>query len=226
MIYNNIIAAKFISRPNRFIAEVEIDGKIEIAHVKNTGRCKELLINGATVYVQMSDNSSRKTNFDLISVVKNGLLINMDSQAPNKVFGEWVAGGNFIKDIDLIKPECKYGNSRFDYYIEGDGRKIFAEIKGVTLEENGVVMFPDAPTERGLKHIKELCKCVKSGYEAYIFFIIQMENCKFFMPNRVTHPEFADMLNFARKNGVNIRALNCLVNPDELKINKEIEIKL
>ena len=174
MKYENIIKARFISRPNRFIAEVEIDENIEIAHVKNTGRCKELLTEGTTVYVQKSDNQARKTKYDLITVVKNGMLINMDSQAPNKVFGEWVSQGNFAADVDLIKPECKYGKSRFDFYIEAGDRKIFAEIKGVTLEEEGIAMFPDAPTERGIKHIKELCECVKNGYEGYIFFIIQI----------------------------------------------------
>ena len=226
MKYENIIKARFISRPNRFIAEVEIDGNIEIAHVKNTGRCKELLTEGTTVYVQKSDNPARKTKYDLITVVKNGMLINMDSQAPNKVFGEWVSQGNFAADVDLIKPECKYGNSRFDFYIEAGGRKIFAEIKGVTLEEEGIVMFPDAPTERGVKHIKELCECVKNGYEGYIFFIIQMEQCKYFTPNKATHPEFAEALKKARECGVNIKAMNCNVTKDELIILKEVEIKL
>ena len=226
MKYENIIKARFISRPNRFIAEVEIDGNIEIAHVKNTGRCKELLMEGTTVYVQKSDNPARKTKYDLITVVKNGMLINMDSQAPNKVFGEWVSQGNFAADVDLIKPECKYGNSRFDFYIEAGGRKIFAEIKGVTLEEEGIVMFPDAPTERGIKHIKELCECVKNGYEGYIFFIIQMEQCKYFTPNKATHPEFAEALKKARECGVNIKAMNCNVTKDELIILKEVEIKL
>ncbi len=226
MKYKNIIKAKFISRPNRFIAYVEIDGKVEIAHVKNTGRCKELLTDGATVYVQKSDNPLRKTKYDLITVEKNKMLINMDSQAPNKVFEEWVKQGNFVSNINLIKPECKYGNSRFDFYIEADERKIFAEIKGVTLEENGVVMFPDAPTERGVKHIKELCDCVSNGYEGYIFFVIQMEKCKYFTPNKVTHPEFAEALKFASKCGVNIKALNCTVESDELKILNEVEIRL
>lgn len=226
MKYENIIKARFISRPNRFIAEVEIDGNIEIAHVKNTGRCKELLTEGTTVYVQKSDNPARKTKYDLITVVKNGMLINMDSQAPNKVFGEWVSQGNFAADVDLIKPECKYGNSRFDFYIEAGGRKIFAEIKGVTLEEAGIVMFPDAPTERGVKHIKELCECIKNGYEGYIFFIIQMEQCKYFTPNKATHPEFTEALKKASECGVNIKAMNCNVTEDELKILKEVEIKL
>lgn len=226
MKYENIIKARFISRPNRFISEVEIDGNIEIAHVKNTGRCKELLMEGTTVYVQKSDNPARKTKYDLITVVKNGMLINMDSQAPNKVFGEWVSQGNFAADVDLIKPECKYGNSRFDFYIEAGGRKIFAEIKGVTLEEEGIVMFPDAPTERGVKHIKELCECVKNGYEGYIFFIIQMEQCKYFTPNKATHHEFAEALKKASECGVNIKAMNCNVTKDELIILKEVEIKL
>ena len=226
MKYENIIKAKFISRPNRFIAEVEIDGNTEIAHVKNTGRCKELLMEGTTIYVQKSDNPARKTKYDLITVVKNGMLINMDSQAPNKVFGEWVSQGNFAADVDLIKPECKYGNSRFDFYIEAGGRKIFAEIKGVTLEEEGIVMFPDAPTERGIKHIKELCECVKNGYEGYIFFIIQMEQCKYFTPNKATHIEFAEALKKASECGVNIKAMNCNVTKDALIILKEVEIKL
>lgn len=226
MIYDNIKTGRFISRPNRFIANIEIDGKAEVCHVKNTGRCKELLTDGATVYVQKSDNPLRKTKYDLITVEKNKMLINMDSQAPNKVFEEWVKQENFTSNISLIKPECKYGNSRFDFYLEADGRKIFAEIKGVTLEENGVVMFPDAPTERGVKHIKELCECVGKGYEGFIFFVIQMEKCKYFTPNKLTHPEFAEALKFASKCGVNIKALNCRVAFDELKILSEVEIRL
>lgn len=226
MKYDNILPAVFISRPNRFIAEVEIEGNCEISHVKNTGRCRELLTEGAKVYVQRADNPQRKTKYDLISVYKGQELINIDSQAPNKVFGEWVSGGGFIKNISLIKPECKYKNSRFDFYIEADERKIFAEIKGVTLEENGIVMFPDAPTERGVKHIRELCECVETGYEAYIFFIVQMKHCRFFTPNRITHPEFADALIEAEKKGVNIKALNCIVKHDELKIDKYVEVRL
>ncbi len=226
MKYDNILPARFISRPNRFIAEIELDGKKEICHVKNTGRCNELLIPNAKIFVQYSDNPARKTKYDLISVFKGHRLINMDSQAPNKVFGEWVESGNFIRGITKIKPECKYKNSRFDFYIEVGERKIFAEIKGVTLEENGVVMFPDAPTERGVKHINELCECIKDGYEAYVFFIIQMKNCAFFTPNRTTHAEFAEALIEAEKLGVNIEALNCTVTDDELLIDKAVEIRL
>lgn len=226
MKYNNILSANFISRQNRFIAEIEINGKREICHVKNTGRCKELLTPNARIYVQYSDSPTRKTKYDLISVLKGNTLINIDSQAPNKIFGEWVRDGEFLPNITKIKPECKYKNSRFDFYIEADKRKIFAEIKGVTLEKNGVVMFPDAPTERGVKHIKELCECIGEGYEAYVFFIIQMSDCKFFTPNRITHPAFADALLEAEKSGVNIRALDCFVTADELTVNKPVEIRL
>ena len=226
MQYDNILPAVFISRPNRFIAEIEIDGKPEICHVKNTGRCKELLTEGARLYVQKSDKPERKTKYDLISVIKGDLLINMDSQAPNKVFGEWVSNGNFIKDVTLLKPECKYENSRFDFYIEAGERKIFAEIKGVTLENNGIAMFPDAPTQRGVKHVKELSECVRDGYEAYIFFIIQMKHCRYFTPNRITHPEFAKALAEAEENGVNIIALDCTVTPDELNIDSYVDVRL
>ena len=172
MKYENIKKAKFINRPNRFIAHIEIDGKEEVAHVKNTGRCKELLTEGATVYVSESDNPERKTRYDLVKVIKGDRLINMDSQAPNKIFHEWVKKGNLFKNITLIKPESKYKNSRFDFYIEADGKKIFVEVKGVTLEDKGVVRFPDAPTERGVKHINELISALEDGYEAYIAFVI------------------------------------------------------
>ena len=224
MIYKNIKHGKFISRPNRFIAQVEIEGRLETCHVKNTGRCRELLIPGVTVCVEVSDNPNRKTKYDLIAVYKGRTLINMDSQAPNKVFGEWIE--NYFENVIFVKPECKYKSSRFDFYIETAKDKIFAEIKGVTLEENGVAMFPDAPTERGIKHIKELIECIGDGYKAYLFFIVQMEECLHFAPNRKTHPEFADALEAAEKLGVNIICLNCKVKPDELKINDFVEIKL
>ena len=224
MKYKNIKQAEFLSRPNRFIANIEVDGETKVCHVKNTGRCKELLTDRAKIYVQHFPNTARKTEYDLIAVEKNGMLINMDSQAPNKVFHEWVNSGGFIDGITYIKPECKYKNSRFDFYMETATRKIFAEIKGVTLEEDGIVMFPDAPTERGIKHINELIECKSEGYDAHIFFIIQMEKCKYFTPNRKTHPEFAEAVERARANGVGVTALNCKVSPDELKISKEIEI--
>lgn len=216
MTYNNIFKAKFISRPNRFIAHIEIDGRKEVAHVKNTGRCRELLTDGATVFVQKSDNPARKTKYDLIGVLKGSRMINMDSQIPNKVFGEWAQNSGFFGDLTVMKAEKSYGNSRFDYYLETEKDKIFVEVKGVTLEQDGVVLFPDAPTERGVKHINELCSCIDDGYRAYIFFIIQMDNVKYFTPNRKTHPEFADALKNAAEKGVGVYALDCKVSEDSI----------
>lgn len=178
MTYKNINKAVFIDRPNRFIARCEINEQVETVHVKNTGRCKELLIPGTTVFLEKFNAQTRKTNYDLISVIKGNRIINIDSQAPNKIFLEWAKSGKFLPDILLIKPEYRFLNSRFDFYIETPFKKIFIEIKGATLENNGVVMFPDAPTQRGLKHISELIEVKKKGYEAYIIFVIQMENAK------------------------------------------------
>lgn len=226
MTYNNIFRAKFISRPNRFIANIEIDGKAEVAHVKNTGRCKELLTDGATVFVQKSDNPNRKTKYDLIGVIKGDRMINMDSQIPNKVFGQWAESSGFFGSLTLIKSEKTYGNSRFDYYLETETDKIFVEVKGVTLEEDGVVLFPDAPTERGVKHINELCRCIDDGYKAYIFFIIQMDNVKYFTPNRKTHPAFADALKNAAEKGVGIYALDCKVTENSIVADNFIEVML
>ena len=226
MTYSNIYTAKFLSRPNRFIAHIEIDGKPEIAHVKNTGRCKELLVENATVFVQKSDNPNRKTQYDLIGVLKGERMINMDSQIPNSVFGEWALKSGFFGSLTLIKAEKTFGSSRFDYYLETEKNKIFVEVKGVTLEEDGVVLFPDAPTERGVKHINELCSCIDAGYKAYIFFIIQMDNVKYFTPNRKTHPQFADALKKAAENGVGVYALNCKVTQDSIIADKFVEVKL
>ena len=226
MTYNNIFRAKFISRPNRFIANIEIDGKAEVAHVKNTGRCKELLTDGATVFVQKSDNPNRKTKYDLIGVIKGDRMINMDSQIPNKVFGQWAESSGFFGSLTLIKSEKTYGNSRFDYYLETETDKIFVEVKGVTLEEDGVVLFPDAPTERGVKHINELCRCIDDGYKAYIFFIIQMDNVKYFTPNRKTHPAFADALKNATEKGVGIYALDCKVTENSIVADSFVEVVL
>jgi len=219
MKYYNIKTGKFISRPNRFIAIVEIDGREEICHVKNTGRCKELLLPGARVFLQEFDTEKRKTKYDLIAVYKGDCLINMDSQAPNKVFGEWAKESGYFKNLTLIKPEQKYGDSRFDFYIEDGDRKIFVEVKGVTLEKDGVALFPDAPTERGVKHINELCKAKKNGYEAIIAFVIQMKGIKVFKPNKETHPEFAAALKKAANSGVEILCLDCIVAENELKID-------
>lgn len=226
MTYSNIYTAKFLSRPNRFIAHIEIDGKTEIAHVKNTGRCKELLVENATVFVQKSDNPNRKTQYDLIGVLKGERMINMDSQIPNRVFGEWALKSGFFGSLNLIKAEKTFGSSRFDYYLETEKDKIFVEVKGVTLEEDGVVLFPDAPTERGVKHINELCSCIDAGYKAYIFFIIQMDNVKYFTPNRKTHPQFADALEAAAKKGVGIYALDCKVTETSIDADKFVEVKL
>jgi sugar fermentation stimulation protein A len=226
MIYTNITAVKFIARPNRFIAEVEVDGKTEIAHVKNTGRCRELLIPGATVYLSKADNPLRKTQFDLVAVLKGDRLINMDSQAPNKLFYEYLQSECYIENITLIKPEAKYGNSRFDFYVEAENRKIFIEVKGVTLEKDGIVFFPDAPTERGVKHLRELAASLQDGYEAQVVFVVQMNDVRYFTPNDKTHAAFGAALREASGLGVKVVVLDCDVTPDSLVIGKEIEVRL
>lgn len=226
MLYQDIVPGVFIKRPNRFIAQVKIEGSIQICHVKNTGRCRELLVPGVTVYLEKSHNPKRKTQYSLIGVEKGYRLINMDSQAPNKVVQEWLKTGKLLPDTTVIRPETKYGNSRFDFYIETQKQKIFMEVKGVTLEEDGVVKFPDAPTERGLKHIEELCSAVKDGYEAYIFFVVQMHGVRYFTPNNETHKAFGDALIKAKKSGVHILAYDCEVTKDSLKIGEEVEVRL
>ncbi|WP_243167592.1 MULTISPECIES: DNA/RNA nuclease SfsA [Lachnospiraceae] len=226
MKYEHMEPARFVSRPNRFVAQVEQKGRQEVCHVKNTGRCKELLVPGAELYVQRSDNPARKTALDLISVKKGEQWVNIDSQAPNKVAEEWLkAGGLGYKDI-YVKPECRYGNSRFDFYLEYEGRKAFMEVKGVTLEEDGVARFPDAPTERGVKHIEELMRCMENGYDAYICFVIQMKGVTRLEPNDRTHPAFGEALRRAAKAGVQVLAYDCLVKPDELRIDRKIEVCL
>ena len=224
MKYERIETGKFIERPNRFIAYVEIAGQKETVHVKNTGRCAELLQPGATVYVQKADNPERKTKWDLIGVKKGKRMINMDSQIPNKVVEEWIRKGNLFPNATLIKPETTYKHSRFDLYVEEENRKIFIEVKGVTLEENGVVKFPDAPTERGVKHIGELCEAVKDGYEAYVFFVIQMKGVKYFTPNMKTHAAFGEALRNAREEGVHILAYDCKVSKDSIELAKEVPV--
>lgn len=226
MDYQNIKPAKFLSRPNRFIANIEINGKKEICHVKNTGRCKELLIPNASIFVQEVDSEHRKTKYDLISVYKGEKLINIDSQAPNKVFYEWLQNSNFFGNISLIKPESKYKNSRFDFYLETSKSKIFIEVKGVTLEEEGVVLFPDAPTERGVKHIIELSQCLKDGYEAYIVFIIQMQDVLYFTPNSKTHKAFAEQLKNAAEQGVKVIAIDSVVTETSIGARDFVEVRL
>lgn len=226
MNYKNIRPAKFISRPNRFIANIEIDGKREICHVKNTGRCKEFLIDGADIFVEEFDTNKRKTKYDLIAVYKGSKLINMDSQVTNKVVFEWISSGNLFKNITYIKNEQKYKNSRFDLYVEAEGRKIYIEVKGATLEENGIVMFPDAPTDRGVKHLKELAECLDDGFEAYVIFVIQMKDVKGFKPNDVTHKAFADTLRQVKEKGVRILAYDCDVTETSIILNKEVPLLL
>ncbi len=231
MKYKNIVKGRFIERPNRFIAKVEINGETETVHVKNTGRCKELLQRGNTVYLEKSDNPARKTKYDLVAVEKKQedkpyLLINMDSQIPNAVAEEWLRKGNIFSEKSVIRREVKYGNSRFDLYIEDGERKAFLEVKGVTLENNGVAMFPDAPTERGVKHINELIKCIADGYEAYILFVIQMKEIRLFTPNYETHAKFGEALCEAEKAGVKIMAVDCVVTEESIEIDSLIDIEL
>lgn len=226
MRYEKMEPAVFLERPNRFVAYVEQAGRREICHVKNTGRCRELLVPGAELYVQRSDNPARKTTLDLISVKKGSQWVNMDSQAPNKAAAEWLRqGGLGCREI-TIRPEYKYGDSRFDFFLEADGRKAFMEVKGVTLEEDGIARFPDAPTERGVKHIRELIRCLDAGYEAYVFFVIQMKGVRAFEPNDRTHPAFGEALREAAKKGVQILAYDCVVRPDEMSIDQRIEVWL
>lgn len=215
MQYKHIISGVFDNRPNRFIAQVWIDGILETVHVKNTGRCKELLLPGVKVILEVSDNPARKTKYDLIAVYKEGLgLINMDSQAPNKVVSEWLQ----TQGYDFIKPEYKYGNSRVDFYMEKGSDKYLMEVKGCTLEIDGMGYFPDAPTERGVKHLRELTEATRQGYHCSIAFVIQMPGIKKVLPNKATHPEFAVALEEAKAVGVKIYYLCCEITEDELKI--------
>jgi len=223
MIYDKISKAKFLSRPNRFIAYAEVDGRIEKCHVKNTGRCRELLVEGCTVYLEHAKNPDRKTRFDLVAVEKNGTLINMDSYAPNLAVGEFLP--KLFPD-SKIRAEYKHGNSRFDFYIMDNNKKILLEVKGVTLENDGVVMFPDAPTERGAKHVAELAESVGEGYEAYLFFVVQMKGVKYFTLNEATDPKFADAVRKAAACGVNILAYDCNVAPEKMEINERVEVRI
>ncbi|MBO7393563.1 MAG: DNA/RNA nuclease SfsA [Abditibacteriota bacterium] len=220
MRYENTRAARFVERPNRFVAVVETDGAWETVHVKNTGRCKELLLPGAEVVLALGNNPNRKTRYDLIAVRKpNFGWVNIDSQAPNKVVAEWLAARpKPVGDIDVIKPEHTFGKSRVDFYMEGPGRRILLEVKGCTLEIEGVGYFPDAPTERGVKHLRELAAAAKSGYECYVAFVIAMPKVKIVLPNIDTHPEFGAALAEAEAAGVKVLHLPCRVSPDEIYI--------
>ena len=226
MKYGKIVEGKFISRPNRFVAHVEIDGKEEIVHVKNTGRCKELLIEGARVFLEESSNPERKTKFDLVAVYKGDILVNIDSQVPNKVALEFLKESGMFSSEAKFKPEYKIGASRIDIFVSDGERRALIEVKGVTLEREGVAMFPDAPTERGVKHINELIEAKKQGYESYILFVIQMKGIKSFTPNYETHKEFGEALKKAKDAGVKILAYDCIVGTDVLKIDKPITVDL
>lgn len=215
MKYVNITAAEFLSRPNRFVAQVRVDGQVETVHVKNTGRCKELLIPGCEVYLTAPGTPGRKTKYDLVAVRKdNGILFNIDSQAPNKVVMEWLQD----QDYDLVKPEYTYGQSRIDFYMERGHDKYLMEVKGCTLERDGIGYFPDAPTERGIKHIRELIGAKEAGYHAILAFVIQMDGVREVRPNIETHPEFGEAMDDARRAGVEILFLTCHVEPGTLVI--------
>ena len=226
MNYKNTIRGTFKDRPNRFIAHVQIGDQLETVHVKNTGRCRELLVPEAEVILEKSDNPARKTKYDLIIVNKAGRWINMDSQAPNKAAEEWVAAGNLFPEEVTVRREKTYGNSRFDLYVESEERKAFIEVKGVTLEENNIVRFPDAPTERGIKHLYELMKAAADGYEAYLLLVIQMKDVRYFEPNRETHPKFGETLKEAADAGVHILAYDCAITEDSMKICDPVPVKL
>ncbi len=229
MKYSNIIKGRFIKRPNRFIAEVEIDGNVEIVHVKNTGRCKELLVSGCTVYLERALNPERKTKYDLVAVEKvterGCLLINMDSQVVNDAVAEWLCRGELFGAEAEVRREVTWGSSRFDFCIQGE-KTAFLEVKGVTLERDGVAMFPDAPTVRGVKHIEELEAYAALGGEAYILFVVQMKGVVKMMPNDETHPRFGEALRHAAKNGVKVLCCDCKVTPDTIELDREIPVDL
>lgn len=226
MKYSNITEAVFLSRPNRFIAYVDLDGKTEKVHVKNTGRCRELLIDNAKVYLEKSTNAKRSTAYDLVAVKKGERIINMDSDAPNKAVGEWLSGKELFPTLREVRAEKTYKNSRFDFYVETQETKAFLEVKGVTLERDNAVYFPDAPSKRAVKHMEELIEAVRDGYEAYIIFVIQMEGAGYFAPNRETQPAFAEALKRASKEGVKVLAYDCEVTPGTMQIRKPVPVRL
>ena len=225
MQYHTVIAGRFMSRPNRFIAHVELDGTEQVVHVKNTGRCRELLVPGTVVFCEVAQNPQRKTKYDLIAVQKGDRLINMDSQAPNIAAGEWLAAGG-LGPIEQLKAETFHGDSRFDFSFQKDGKTCFLEVKGVTLEEDGICAFPDAPTLRGAKHLKGLTQAVRDGYGAYVLFVIQMERVVHIHPNERTDPQFAAALRQAAEAGVQVLAMDCRVTPDAMVIGESVPVVL
>ena len=235
MTYHDLRPAVFLARPNRFVARVELDGREETVHVKNTGRCRELLVPGRTVYLEGSANPRRRTKYDLVAVEKPRpdrppLLINMDAQAPNRVFGEWMAAGQGaalgLPRPALLRPETTWGNSRFDFYWELSDRRGFVEVKGCTLENGGRALFPDAPTQRGVKHLRELIACRQAGYEAAVCFVVQMAGMAAFSPNDATHPGFGAALREAHRAGVRVLAVECAVTPDSLVMTGPVPVEL
>ena len=225
MKYGKMVKGIFLSRPNRFIAKIEIAGKEETVHVKNTGRCRELLPPGAEVWCEVSNNPNRKTKYDLITVRKGDRLINMDSQAPNAAAKEWLLSGS-LGQVEDLKPETFHGDSRFDFSFTLDGKPCLMEVKGVTLENDGVCAFPDAPTERGAKHLRGLTQAVKDGYTAFVLFVIQMPDVKYLHPNDKTDPAFGAALREAAENGVNVLAMDCAVTEDEMHIRLPVLVRL
>lgn len=225
MQYPSMVPGRFLLRPNRFIAHVEIDGQTEICHVKNTGRCRELLPEGAKVWCQRAQNPARKTKFDLITVQKGHRLINMDSQAPNAAAKEWLLSGGLGK-IEQLRPETFYGDSRFDFAFIKEQKQCYLEVKGVTLEADGICAFPDAPTERGTRHLRELIRAAREGFGAYVLFVIQMADVKYLRPHEETDPAFAAAMREAAAAGVHILAMDCHVTPDSMTIRNAVQIKL
>lgn len=224
--YQKVVKGRFIARPNRFIAHVETEGRVEVCHVKNTGRCRELLRPGAAVYLAAAENPARKTRWDLVAVEKGDLLINMDAQAPNRVFREWAEAGRFLPGLTVIRPEYTWEDSRFDFLLEDGDGPCFVEVKGVTLEEQGEVRFPDAPTQRGVKHLRGLMRAVEQGCRAAVFFVIQMKGAVCFRPNDATHPAFGQALREAAAAGVSVLAYDCRVTPDSLELDAPVPVQL
>lgn len=225
MHYDNMVPGTFQARPNRFIAHVEIGGQTQVVHVKNTGRCRELLLPGCRAWCSESQNPARKTKFDLIAVEKGNRLINMDSQAPNAAVKEWLLSGG-LGPLENLRSETVQGDSRFDFSFTRDGKACFLEVKGVTLEENGICAFPDAPTQRGCKHLRGLTELARQGFGAYVLFVIQMADVEFLRPNDATDPAFAQALREAAVAGVEILAMDCHVTPDSMTIGKPVQVQL
>ncbi len=225
MHYPNMVSGRFLSRPNRFIAHIEIDGAVEICHVKNTGRCRELLTEGAIVYCQKSTNPNRKTKYDLIAVEKGHRLINMDSQAPNIAAGQWLRSGG-LGEITQLKAEVTHGDSRFDFAFRRNGKQCYLEVKGVTLENGGICAFPDAPTLRGVKHLNGLARAAAEGCDAFVLFVIQMTDVQYLHPNDATDPAFGAALRAAAAAGVTVLAMDCHVTQDSMTLQKRVPVHL